>query len=280
MNTKALLTLLALLGWILFCNWWWCSNKENCDCDKLATDTAAATTTTGDGNASITFNAGSAGAITGANWTSMRDSLLNLVRAGKRLNIVGYYGSKEQNTTKFQNLGIARADSIKQLFLAADASLNKSRFTTIGESRDNLDNATAPFDASSIAALDTVATPKAEGGVVATDSNDILIYFPTGSANKTLSKEVDDYLIKLGARLKASGEKAAIIGHTDNKGKYESNLKLSQDRAAQIKGLLVKDGAVEANLSTEGKADKEPIGDNTTDAGRAQNRRVEIKISK
>jgi OmpA-OmpF porin, OOP family len=280
MNSKALLTLLAFLGWILFCNWWWCANKEQCDCDQNATvitdNNTAATNTDG----IITFNANGAGAQLGSAWLGVRDSILGLLRSGKRLQITGYYGSQEKNTTTFGNLGLARADSIKQLFIAGDASIGAGRYTLLGELKPDLDGATAPFVASALAALDTIATPKAEGGIVATDTNDIIVYFPAGSANKNLSKEVDDYLIKLAKRLATSGEKAQVIGHTDNKGKFESNMTLSKARAEQVKALLVKDGANAGNLAAEGKADQEPVGDNATDAGRAQNRRVQIKISK
>jgi OmpA-OmpF porin, OOP family len=279
MNTKALITLLALLGWILFCNWWWCNNKEECDCDKDAVANVAAATTTSD-DGIIRFASNDFGPVTGAGWNSFRDSIANLVKAGKRVEITGYYGSAEKNTSAYENLGVARADTIKDLLVAQLPGVSASRFNLIGALRDDLNSAASPFVASQMAVKDTVATPSAEGGVVATDSNDVLIYFPTGSATKEPSKEVDNYLTTLGARLKASGEKALVTGHTDNKGDAAKNMTLSKDRAIFVKSILVKHDAIDANISTDGKAAQEPIGDNNTDAGRRQNRRVRIQISK
>ncbi len=276
MNTKALLTLLALLGWILFCNWWWCNNKEECNCDKNEVAIAAPVAN----NGIIRFNSSDAATITNEQWPSFRDSIANLINTGKRLEIVGYYGSQEKNSSKFENLGIARAEVVKADMLKQFASINPSRISCVGVVKDDLNTATPPFIATNFNIKDTIATPSDAGGVVATDSNDILIYFPTGSATKEPSKEVDQFLTKLGARLSTSAEKAIVTGHTDNKGAIAKNLQLSKDRAAFVKTILVKHSAVDANISTDGKADREPIGDNTTDAGRRQNRRVRIQISK
>jgi OmpA-OmpF porin, OOP family len=278
MNTKSMMTVLALIAWILFCNWWWCNNKEECDCDKGAIAEVAATTNTDDGV--IRFASSDFGPVTGASWQSFKDSITNLIKAGKRAEITGYYTATETNSTKFANLGIARADTIKNLLMAQLPGINASRFNLLGVLKPELAGATSPFVASNIIVKDTVATPSAQGGVVVTDSNDILIYFPTGSATKEPSKDVDNYLTTLGARLQASGEKAIITGHTDNKGDATKNMVLSKDRAEFVKQILVKHNAVAANLSTDGKAAQEPIGDNNTDAGRKQNRRVRIQISK
>jgi OmpA-OmpF porin, OOP family len=280
MSTKAIITLLALLAWILFCNWWWCSNKEECDCDKLSNTEVLPDANITNNTGVIQFNANANNPITNSNWALFADSICNLVRGGKRLEIVGYYGADEQNTTAFANLGIARADTIKQLLLAKLSGISASRIATAAELRSDISTAnTNAFDANSILVKDTIATPSDAGGVVATDSNDIIIYFPTGSAVKEASKEVDDYLTILGARLKANGAKAQIIGHTDNKGNAAKNLELSKQRAEFVQQILVKHEAPAANLAATGKGDAEPIGDNNTDAGRRQNRRVNIKIT-
>lgn len=76
-----------------------------------------------------------------------------------------------------------------------------------------------------------------------------------------------------------------IIGHTDNvpvqrTNPFASNQGLSEARAATIAGLLAAAGVPAALIASEGHADTEPVGDNTTKAGRAQNRRVEIRIEK
>lgn len=69
-----------------------------------------------------------------------------------------------------------------------------------------------------------------------------------------------------------------IVGHTDNVGADAYNMDLSQRRAQSVKSLIIADGVSGSRLKTEGRGETEPIGDNTTAAGRAQNRRVEIVI--
>ena len=70
-----------------------------------------------------------------------------------------------------------------------------------------------------------------------------------------------------------------IVGHTDNKGSQAYNLPLSQKRALSVKNYLVSKGISASRLTSQGKGLEEPIADNSTEAGRAQNRRVEIAIT-
>jgi outer membrane protein OmpA-like peptidoglycan-associated protein len=69
-----------------------------------------------------------------------------------------------------------------------------------------------------------------------------------------------------------------IIGHTDSKGTDSYNLSLSQRRAMAVKNYAQMQGVASSRLTTEGRGELEPIADNNTEAGRAQNRRVEIVI--
>ncbi|HET6539451.1 MAG TPA: OmpA family protein, partial [Chryseolinea sp.] len=70
-----------------------------------------------------------------------------------------------------------------------------------------------------------------------------------------------------------------LVGHTDNIGNEKFNLKLSQYRAQTMKDYLVSKGVAAARISVEGKGMKEPLNDNSTDAKRALNRRVELTIT-
>jgi len=68
-----------------------------------------------------------------------------------------------------------------------------------------------------------------------------------------------------------------IVGHTDSDGDDALNLKLSQQRADAVKDLLVKEYGIDASkLNTEGRGESQPIADNKTAEGKAQNRRVEF----
>lgn len=69
-----------------------------------------------------------------------------------------------------------------------------------------------------------------------------------------------------------------IIGHTDSKGTDSYNMSLSQRRAMSVKNYAQMQGIASSRLTTQGRGETEPIADNSTEAGRAQNRRVEIVI--
>lgn len=69
-----------------------------------------------------------------------------------------------------------------------------------------------------------------------------------------------------------------IIGHTDSDGDEATNQKLSQDRANAVKNYLTQNFGVDASkLMCVGKGESEPIANNNSAAGKAQNRRVEFK---
>ena len=71
--------------------------------------------------------------------------------------------------------------------------------------------------------------------------------------------------------------KLKIVGHTDADGSDDSNMKLSQNRAEAVKNALVSVYGISSDrLISEGKGESEPVGDNNTPDGKAQNRRVEF----
>ena len=74
-------------------------------------------------------------------------------------------------------------------------------------------------------------------------------------------------------------KKVSIEGHTDNKGKPDKNLDLSNRRAASVlKYLVTKETIEEARLESHGYGDTKPIADNKNEKGRALNRRVDFRI--
>jgi len=72
--------------------------------------------------------------------------------------------------------------------------------------------------------------------------------------------------------------KVRVEGHTDDRGADKKNMNLSQRRAESVKKYLVEKGVAEDRLTAEGKGETMPIADNKTEAGRAENRRVEFHI--
>jgi outer membrane protein OmpA-like peptidoglycan-associated protein len=72
--------------------------------------------------------------------------------------------------------------------------------------------------------------------------------------------------------------KIQISGHTDNIGKPADNLVLSNNRAKAVINYLVQKGIAVQRLTAKGFGETQPMATNTTDAGKAQNRRTEMKV--
>ena len=79
--------------------------------------------------------------------------------------------------------------------------------------------------------------------------------------------------------LTANPELAAnVVGHTDSTGNANYNMTLSQKRAQSVASYLTDRGVARNRLAAEGRGQTQPVADNATEAGRAQNRRVEIYL--
>jgi OmpA-OmpF porin, OOP family len=104
------------------------------------------------------------------------------------------------------------------------------------------------------------------------------LVFETGSA--ALKPESMEQIRNIGAILKAFPQvKFKIGGYTDNTGSADLNRKLSGERATTVMNEIVKLGVAGDRLATEGYGDQHPIGDNATPEGRAQNRRIALRVT-
>ena len=70
-----------------------------------------------------------------------------------------------------------------------------------------------------------------------------------------------------------------VAGHTDSTGSEEYNQTLSQKRADSVKNALVQRGVAAYRINAVGYGESQPVGDNETEFGRQQNRRVEVRIN-
>jgi outer membrane protein OmpA-like peptidoglycan-associated protein len=101
--------------------------------------------------------------------------------------------------------------------------------------------------------------------------------------------DFDKYTLKPGAREKLAkvsgillaypGLKIQLEGHTDSIGTDDYNMKLSQERADSVQEYLLSQGVTAGSLSAVGLGKASPVATNDTDAGRQQNRRVEMVVS-
>jgi len=102
--------------------------------------------------------------------------------------------------------------------------------------------------------------------------------FKTNSAK--FGPSANQELTALSVYLQLDPRPTVVEGHTDNTGKPEYNMKLSQDRAKNVMDFLVGQGVSPDRITSVGFGETRPIGDNKTKAGRALNRRVDVVMVK
>jgi outer membrane protein OmpA-like peptidoglycan-associated protein len=102
------------------------------------------------------------------------------------------------------------------------------------------------------------------------------IYFDTGKAE--IKPESDAAIAEIAKLLKNDNAlKVYVVGHTDNVGSFDANMKLSKDRADAVTNSLVsKHGIASSRLKSYGVSSLNPIASNKTEEGKAKNRRVEL----
>jgi outer membrane protein OmpA-like peptidoglycan-associated protein len=113
-----------------------------------------------------------------------------------------------------------------------------------------------------------------EGIKVTFDSG---ILFASGSASLTATSQSN--IRKLAAILNKYPDTNILVeGHTDNVGKEEMNQELSERRAKAVSNWCISQGVKPGRFTTMGYGEGQPIGENESEMGRQQNRRVEIAI--
>ena len=103
------------------------------------------------------------------------------------------------------------------------------------------------------------------------------LLFETGSSNLKADSKVQ--LDNVAIILKEYPQANVVLGgHTDNTGSADGNLSLSQKRAEAVKAQLVEKGVPETIVRAKGFGQEKPIGDNNTEEGRQQNRRIDLAV--
>ena len=111
--------------------------------------------------------------------------------------------------------------------------------------------------------------------LIVTLPNDILFAVDDATVRPDLQRD----LRALAGNLQAyPNSTVQIVGHTDSDGDAAYNLGLSQRRAQSVANVLVAAGVSGSRLQTIGRGEDQPVADNLTAQGKAQNRRVEIVI--
>jgi outer membrane protein OmpA-like peptidoglycan-associated protein len=103
------------------------------------------------------------------------------------------------------------------------------------------------------------------------------LLFDSGSAS--LQPGAYDRLTSVARTLNNYPQSRVVVsGHTDSTGSVQFNERLSEQRADKVRDYLVSEGVTASRITSRGFGPSRPVASNNTEAGRAQNRRVEIEI--
>lgn len=281
------LAAVLIIAWLLLGLFYY--QTSDCDCDNkstneaigMKTNTSVNTAKTGINDEKtnlkptkksgpILFNYSKKETVLGEGWTDYSNNLKGKLNGKNILRITGLYNENEVNNSSFENLGLARADEARRAL-----NLNKDQVQLASELVKNPFSKTDLFEAVKFRTLQ-----KTKSIDETALDNKVRIRFPFNSTNKLSDREVENYLDKVAKRIKSSGEKIRLTGHTDNIGGDPGNIKLGQRRADIIKRYLLSKGVNANQILTSSKGESSPIATNKTDAGRAENRRTELEFLK
>src|SRR6266849_3358829 len=115
------------------------------------------------------------------------------------------------------------------------------------------------------------------------ESRGLVVTLPSVSfdpGKTTLKPSAKKTLQRIANQLKANENiRVSVEGHTDNVGKAEKNMTISEKRAQAVRDYLVSLGIPEDHITATGKGEADPVSSNKTVSGRSQNRRVELVIT-
>jgi OOP family OmpA-OmpF porin len=164
-------------------------------------------------------------------------------------------------------------------------SVNGTQISVLGDVRNEAQRQQIASDMATALGADYTIKNSLRAAVPASDQTLLdqtlanrIIEFELASATLTPKGRaiLDDMA---GALAKTGSKKIDIVGHTDNSGSRPNNLALSQARADAVKGYLAGKGVDPGVLNALGVGPDQPVAPNTTDEGRARNRRIEFRAS-
>lgn len=230
-------------------------------------------------NYSLASNLGSGDVLQGTLWPDQRAQLIAAYQADslQELQIYGHYYTGEEAPEDFENMGLYRAEQIKNLLIP---DIPADKITTLARRIDGPAPAAdkAWWEAGTFNwRATTEVQPPSE--IIQLDTTEIIILFPFDSEQKHADANIDAYLQKLAARLLQTNERVTITGHTDSIDDPNYNMALGQRRADFIKNILVGHGAPADRITTRSEGESNPTATNINAAGRRLNRRAVVKLT-
>lgn len=200
---------------------------------------------------------------------------------GKVFNINGYYSGDEENDSAFPNLGLARANAVKNYFVSQ--GIPSKLLNTMGQLMNDIVPKGNIFQGPLGYTIDNRAEDadkKLSELYNLIKDNPITLEFNTAEASINLTADQRQKFADISRYLdKVDNAVANIVGHTDNTGQRDTNIRLGQERADFAKTYLMRNGIPESRTNATSKGPDEPIASNDTEEGRAKNRRTIITLN-
>lgn len=205
----------------------------------------------------------------------------------RQLNLSGVYSSEENNTSNFENLGLARADAIKTKLVAygvdeSNISLQNLQVDQLNEIGNQL-YGMVHFKFSTKTIQQNIEDQTDEASINEEQSSSgpapLNIYFGKKQYKFNTTPVLDDYAENVLQFLKDN--KAAIIyvtGHSDDSGNTASINRLAKYRSRKVRDFFVRKGIALKRIKIDHKGADSPLGPNDTEEGRKKNRRVEVRV--
>lgn len=206
-----------------------------------------------------------------------------LEKTPSKFNITGFYSSKEKNNSIFPNLGLARANAIKNYLV--EKGIPESKLEVFDKLKEDIivenDTLFGPLNFEWVTYDAKVKDGKDWNVIKSTiNANPLTLYFKTGQSSINLTQQQKERIAAIVDYLNhVEGSKISIVGHTDNQpGVRNTNQFYSEERAKFAKKYFISNGIVETKIEASGKGESQPIADNATEEGKAKNRRTEVTI--
>ncbi|MGB5553865.1 MAG: OmpA family protein [Flavobacteriaceae bacterium] len=201
--------------------------------------------------------------------------------AGKVINITGYYKSDENNDSAFPNLGLARANAVKNHLV--ENGIASSSINTYGKLMDEMvpkGNMFLGPISYSLAGESADVADELKALYEKIKADPLVLYFNTAEATINLDAAQRQKVADISRYIDKVGDaKVNVVGHTDNTGVAASNMRLGQERAEFAKDYLMKNGISAAKIEASSKGQTQPIESNATEDGRAKNRRTIVTLN-
>lgn len=224
--------------------------------------------------------------------TPLADSLQNVYRLtaeylknspDRTILLTGLYQEDETNNSVYPTLGLARANAAKKIL--TDLEVPGKQIITADSLMTNLIFQEETLTGGIIYSFDAAKTEEEGNNELADlkariEGKPIILYFQTNANSLELSAAQRQQFADLNQYLSLVPEASVnVTGHTDNVGSRVYNINLARERANFAKNYLVNNGINTTQMKTDSKGPDQPIAPNTTEEGRAQNRRVEVTLN-